>query len=88
MEVYSSVYNDKHEDCREVLAEIITENSFENYLEKNKVYFLGDGGEKCKTMILHPNAAFIDNKLPSANDMGMLSFDKFKKKDNEEGRLF
>ena len=88
MEVYSSVYNDKHEDCREVLAEIITENSFENYLEKNKVYFLGDGGEKCKTMILHPNAAFIDNKLPSANDMGMLSFDKYKKNDTEDVAYF
>ncbi len=88
MEVYSSVYNEKHENCREVLAEIITENSFENYLEKSKVYFLGDGGEKCKSIIEHPNAEFIDNKFPSANDMGMLSFDKHKKNEIEDVAYF
>jgi len=88
MEVYSSVYNQKFENCREVLAEIITENSFEKYLEKSKVYFLGDGSEKCKSIILHRNAEFIDNKFPSAKDMGMLSFDKYKKNDIEDVAYF
>jgi len=88
MEVYSAVYNEKHESCREVLAEIIAENSFEYYLEKNKVHFLGDGADKCKGIMKHPNAEFIDNKFPSANDMGMLSYDKYKKNDIEDVAYF
>jgi tRNA threonylcarbamoyladenosine biosynthesis protein TsaB len=88
MEVYSSVYNEKYENCREVLAEIITENSFETYLEKDKVYFLGDGAEKCKEFIQHPNAVFMDDKFPSAKEMCMLSYVKYKKNDIEDVAYF
>jgi len=88
MEVYSSVYNEKYENCREVLAEIITENSFEAYLEKDKVYFLGDGAEKCKEFIQHPNAVFMDDKFPSAKEMCMLSYVKYKKNDIEDVAYF
>jgi len=88
MEVYSSVYNEKHENCREVLAEIITENSFETYLEKDKVYFLGDGAEKCKEFIQHPNAVFMDDKFPSAKEMCLLSYVKYKKNDIEDVAYF
>ena len=88
MEVYSSVYNEKYENCREVLAEIITENSFETYLEKDKVYFLGDGAEKCKEFIQHPNAVYMDDKFPSAKEMCMLSYVKYKKNDIEDVAYF
>jgi tRNA threonylcarbamoyladenosine biosynthesis protein TsaB len=88
MEVYSSVYNEKYENCREVLAEIITENSFETYLEKDKVYFLGDGAEKCKEFIQHPNAVFMDDKFPSAKEMCLLSYVKYKKNDIEDVAYF
>jgi len=88
MEVYSSVYNEKYENCKEVLAEIITENSFEAYLEKDKVYFLGDGAEKCKEFIQHPNAVFMDDKFPSAKEMCMLSYVKYKKNDIEDVAYF
>jgi len=88
MEVYSSVYNEKYENCREVLAEIITEDSFETYLEKDKVYFLGDGAEKCKEFIQHPNAVFMDDKFPSAKEMCMLSYVKYKKNDIEDVAYF
>jgi len=88
MEVYSSVFNEKHEKCRDVSAEIITENSFETYLEKNKVYFLGDGAEKCKELITNTNAVFVDNKFPSAKEMGILSYMKYKKNDIEDVAYF
>ena len=88
MEVYSCVYNEKNEICREVRAEIINENSFETYLKKGKVYFLGDGAEKCKELIKNENAQFIDDKFPSANEMGEISYNKYKKNDIEDVAYF
>ncbi|WP_456378645.1 tRNA (adenosine(37)-N6)-threonylcarbamoyltransferase complex dimerization subunit type 1 TsaB [Lutibacter sp.] len=78
MEVYSSVFNSKNKTIREVKAEIISADSFSDYLNTQKVYFVGDGVEKCKGIITHKNAVFIDDKLPSANEMSVLSYKKFK----------
>jgi len=88
MEVYSSVFDSKNKKIREVKAEIITENSFSNFLKKQKVYLVGDGVEKCKGIITSENAIFIDEKLPSANEMAMLSYEKLKKNDIENVAYF
>ena len=63
MEVYSSVFNSKHEQIRDIQAQIIDEHSFGSYLEQGKVYFIGNGVDKTKDVIAHPNAVFIENKL-------------------------
>lgn len=88
MEVYSAVFNSENESLREVKAEIISEDSFKEYLNKQKVYFVGDGVEKCKGIITHKNAIFIDDKLPSANEMSILSFEKLKNKNFEDVAYF
>lgn len=78
MEVYSAVYDSKHNQIRETEAQILDTQSYKNYLEKGKVYFIGNGVEKTKALINHPNAIFIEDKLPSANEMSVLSYKKFK----------
>ncbi len=88
MEVYAVVYNSKHKQVRDIKAEVIDENSFQEYLSKGKVYFLGDGAEKCKEVITHENAVFIDGEFPSAKEMVKLSFDKYKKNDIEDVAYF
>ncbi|MGB1043068.1 MAG: tRNA (adenosine(37)-N6)-threonylcarbamoyltransferase complex dimerization subunit type 1 TsaB [Tenacibaculum sp.] len=88
MEVYSAIYNSDFEKVREIKAEIITEDSFKEALENGKVYFLGDGAEKCKTVITHPNAIFVDNEHPSSKEMAKLSDDKYKKNDIEDVAYF
>jgi tRNA threonylcarbamoyladenosine biosynthesis protein TsaB len=88
MEVYSAVYNERNEQIRAVEAEIITENSFETYLAEKPVFFLGDGAEKCKTIIPHKNAIFLEDKFPSANEMSSLSYEKYKKNDIEDVAYF
>jgi len=88
LEVYSAVFNTEYEQIRATEAQIIDENSFSEYLEKGKVYFLGDGAEKCKDIIKHENAVFIDGKFPSANEMVSLSFEKYKKNDTEDVAYF
>ena len=88
MEVYAAVFDKKHQQIRDIKAEIIDENSFSDYLETNTVYFLGDGAHKCKEVITHKNAVFVDDKFPSAKEMAQLSFDKYKKNDIEDVAYF
>ena len=88
MEVYSAIYDSNYNQIRETQAQILDEKSFENYLEKGKVYFIGNGVEKTKTLINHSNAIFIDDKLPSANDMSLLAFNKYKISDTEDVAYF
>jgi len=88
LEVYSSIFDEYHQEIRKTEAEILNEDSFINYLNSEKVYFLGDGSEKFKSMISHPNAIFIDNKFPSANKMGILSEEKFQKNEFENLAYF
>jgi tRNA threonylcarbamoyladenosine biosynthesis protein TsaB len=88
MEVYSAVFDKKHNQIREIKAEIIDENSFCEYLENSTVYFLGDGSQKCKEIITHKNAIFIDAKFPSAQEMAKLSYEKYKISDIENVAYF
>lgn len=80
MEVYSAIFTPDLESKRETKAEIITEDSFQNFEEK--IYFVGDCAEKCKTVLTKPNFVFLDKvKYPSANDMSLFSFIKYKNND-------
>jgi tRNA threonylcarbamoyladenosine biosynthesis protein TsaB len=88
MEVYSAVFDSNHTEIREVKAEIIDINSFKNYLDKKKIYFLGDGVEKCKTLLNHENALFLDNYFPSAKEMPIISNSRFLKKQFEDVAYF
>jgi tRNA threonylcarbamoyladenosine biosynthesis protein TsaB len=88
MEVYSAVYSFKLDLHREIKAEILTEESYTTLLETHKVYFIGSGVEKTKSLIQHPNALFIEGKLPSANEMSFLSELKYEKSDTEDVAYF
>ncbi|WP_298284826.1 tRNA (adenosine(37)-N6)-threonylcarbamoyltransferase complex dimerization subunit type 1 TsaB [Lutibacter sp.] len=88
MEVYSAIYSSENEKLRAIEAQIITAESFYFYLKENKVYFLGDGAEKCKNLITHENAKFMVDLFPSANEMSFLSYEKYKKSDFENVAYF
>ena len=88
MEVYSAVFDTSYHFIRETKAEIVDVNSFLKELEKNKLYFIGDGAKKCNEIILHKDATFVEDLFPSSKDMGQLSFDKYKKNDIEDVAYF
>lgn len=88
MEVYAAIFDKDNSHLREIKAEIIDEHSFAELLNKQHVYFLGDGAEKCKEVINHKNAFFINDKYPSANEMCQLAFNKYKKNDIEDVAYF
>lgn len=88
MEVYSAIFSSNFEPLRAIEAEVITAESYSEFLKKGKVTFIGSGVEKTKTLIQHSNAEFIEGKLPSANEMALLSELKYKKSDIEDVAYF
>lgn len=76
MEVYSAIYDGNYSPLRETQAQILDGISFLEYLEKGKVYFIGNGVAKFKEICTHPNGIFIENKLPSAKELCALAAQK------------
>ena len=69
MEVYAAVYTRALKAVVDTNAICIDENSFKDLLDEHPIYFFGNGAEKCKQVIQHPNAHFIDGILPLAKNM-------------------
>jgi tRNA threonylcarbamoyladenosine biosynthesis protein TsaB len=88
MEVYSQVFDNALMEVRETRAEIVDTNSFQNYLGKGKVMLLGSGAEKCKDVVGPNNAIYKTEIVPSAKQMGSLSFVKYKEKAFEDVAYF
>ncbi|MGY0393486.1 tRNA (adenosine(37)-N6)-threonylcarbamoyltransferase complex dimerization subunit type 1 TsaB [Bizionia sp. KMM 8389] len=88
MEVYSEVFSPCFSSIRDIKAEVLDETSYAEYLTKGAVFFVGNGVEKTKNLLTHPNAKYIENRLPSANEMGALAFNKYKKSDIEDVAYF
>ena len=66
MEVYSAIYDRSLKEIRQIQADIVDSNTYLEYLERGPVVFFGNGSNKCKDVISHPNAIFIDNIHPLA----------------------
>jgi len=88
MEVYTALYDKKLRPVKGVSAEIIDRNSFLNELSERKIVFFGTGAEKCKAVIQHPNAIFLDDVYPLAKNMLPLSEEKFFRNDVENVAYF
>jgi tRNA threonylcarbamoyladenosine biosynthesis protein TsaB len=88
MEVYTMLLNDKLEVLQPVTASIIDANSYSDILNYRKIFFFGNGSSKCKDVLTHPNANFIDDIFPSAEWMGGIAFDLFKKRKFEDAGDF
>lgn len=69
MEVYAAIYDRALNPVKEVSADIVTADSYAEYLEQHPVYFFGNGAAKCKEVITHPNARFVDGIQPLARWM-------------------
>lgn len=69
MEVYTAIYNRKMDYIRNIQADIIDHLSFADLLPHQKILFFGNGADKCKASIQHPNALFLDNITTSASHL-------------------
>ena len=80
MEVYTAIFDKDFNQIRAIQAEIINEESYNDLNET--IHLLGDGASKFKTILTADNFVYHDEAVfPSAQEMGVLSFDKYKKSD-------
>jgi len=88
MEVYSGIYDRALNLVKPISADIIDENSYVDFMEKQPVYYFGNGMDKCKDKIKHPNAHFIDDVVPLASMMFPLSEKAVAKEDYKDVAYF
>jgi tRNA threonylcarbamoyladenosine biosynthesis protein TsaB len=69
MEVYTAVFNAKEEMIQAITAKIIQEDSFKDILANNYMIFFGNGSAKCRDIIQHSNALFLEGIETSAKFM-------------------
>ena len=69
MEVYCALYDRALNEIVQTQALVIDSDSFKDYLDKQPIYFMGNGADKCVETIQHPNAHFIKNIVPRAKNM-------------------
>lgn len=77
MEVYTALYTRALKPVMDIAPVVVDTDSFKEQLDKHSVYFFGNGAEKCKTVINHPNAHFLDNVKLLAKNMAPLAEKKF-----------
>ncbi len=78
MEVYATLYDRLLNVLRETTADIVEEGSYADWLDQRPVTFFGDGAVKCRSMITHPNARFVDDVYPLASAMVPLAEEAFR----------
>lgn len=88
MEVYTCLFDHHLEVVKSTHPLVVEEDSFEDQLDKGEILFFGNGADKCKSIIKHPNAIFIDDLEPSADHIGYLAYQKFIKSAFEDVAYF
>ena len=77
MEVYTGLFDENLHNIKPVYAAIIDENTFEEFIKDHIICFAGDGAEKCKALLTHPNFRFMNDFDASAVFMAPLAAAKF-----------
>jgi tRNA threonylcarbamoyladenosine biosynthesis protein TsaB len=76
MEVYTALYNQHLEEIVSAHAVVLDEHFYEQYLEKNKILFFGNGMQKYKNLANNEHALF-ENIGHIYNSINILSYKKF-----------
>lgn len=80
LEVYTALYETKLKEILSPRPLIIDELSFNVHLKNQKMFFFGDGAEKCKNIIHSENAYFDSFTKPSAIAVAQIAQEMYNKK--------
>lgn len=69
MEVYAQLFDRSLKEIRPIHADVVDAQTYTAYLDRGPVYFFGNGAMKCKEVIDHPNARFIEGVETLAKHM-------------------
>lgn len=84
MEVYAALYTRALRAVEPTAPIVIDEHSFEEQLHQHPIYFFGNGADKCKKIIQHPNAHFLDGVPLLAKYMSPLAEKRFLREEFED----
>ena len=88
MEVYAALYDRALRPVREVGADIVDQDTYREWLDRQPIYFFGNGAKKCMDVINHPNARYIDGVEPLAKWMMPLAERRFLQEQFEDVAYF
>lgn len=86
-EVYTAITGGDGSVVKSSHPLVVETNPFLDLLESNKVYFVGDGVGKLKTVLSHPNGIFLEGSN-SAVGVGELAYRKYLDKKFEDLAYF
>jgi tRNA threonylcarbamoyladenosine biosynthesis protein TsaB len=87
LEVYSAFFDKNYAKIRETKAEIIDKNSFQETSEI--LHLIGDGAMKFKEILTDEKFKYYPEiQFPSAEEMSLISFQKFQNKQFEDVAYF
>ena len=69
MEVYSQFFDRALKEVRPINADIVENNTYDDILAQQPVYFFSNGAEKCHEVLTHHNAHIIEGIVPLAKNM-------------------
>lgn len=88
MEVYAALYDRALKPVRDIQADIVDAATYREWLDRQPVYFFGNGAKKCMDVIGHPNARYIDGVEPLAKWMMPLAERRFLQEQFEDVAYF
>ena len=86
-EVYTAIIENDGTVRKSSYPLVVESNPFLDLLENSKVYFVGDGVEKLRVLLDHPNAIFLEGSN-SAVGVGELAYRKYLDKKFEDLAYF
>ena len=87
-EVFCALYDNQNKEIRRVQADIVDASTYTSFLDK-KILFFGNGALKCKEILCHKNAIFVNHDIyPCAKNLGVLSYIKYCSKEFEDTAYF
>jgi len=88
MEVYTAFYSHQMQPVKEVAADVVDRSSYAAMLEKHHICFFGNGSYKCKEVLDHAHAHFATGIEPSAGQMILPVFTRYKNQQFEDVAYF
>lgn len=88
MEVYAQLFTRSLREVRPIQADVVDADTYREYLDKHPVYFFGNGAMKCKEVIDHPNAHFIEGIEALAKNMLPLAERRMAREEFEDVAYF
>ena len=77
MEVYTCVLTSSLDVIESTRPQVVDETTFSELLGGQPIVFFGNGADKCRAVIRHPNALFRPGIYPRARAMGRQALRKF-----------